>query len=438
MKEQMEADYKAASEKEAASAAAFADMRTAKTAAIEAGEAMAEQKEDELAKTDNLVAEAKEDLGQTEETLAADEEFLNNLDKMCADSDSAFEKRKASRLEVIKAVSETIEILTGDEARDAMSGTYNFLQVSSSDKNRKVAAALLRKVGLKTHNIDISFLANKVELDAFTKVKKAIDDMIATLKTEQADEVKKNDYCTQELQSTEMTIAKADDLKADLQAKIGSLESQEATLADEIEADKAAIAQGQMDLQRASEDRQRENLDFQKTIADQTMTIEILMKAMERLAQFYDAQLIQVRKQTPPVAQAEYKPNAGASGIMSMIEKLIYDAKDLVGASKKAESEAQAAYEQLTADTNQSQADLAQAVVEKTKAKAKAHKDKLGAESDLMDTVDELEGLHKYETDVHEECDYLLKNFMARQQARGEEIEGLQQAKQILDGANLR
>jgi len=438
MKEQMEADYKAASEKEAASAAAFADMRTAKTAAIEAGEAMAEQKEDELAKTDNLVAEAKEDLGQTEETLAADEEFLKNLDKMCADSDSAFEKRKASRLEEIKAVSETIEILTGDEARDAMSGTYNFFQVSASDKNRKAAAALLRKVGLKTHNIDISFLANKVELDAFTKVKKAIDDMVVTLKQEQADEVKKNDYCTQELQSTEMSIAKADDLSADLQAKIGSLEAQEATLSDEIEADKAAIAQGQMDLQRASEDRQRENLDFQKTIADQTMTIEILMKAMERLAQFYDAQLLQVHKQTPPVAQAEYKPNAGASGIMSMIEKLIYDAKDLVAASKKAEMEAQTAYEQLTADTNQSQADLAQAVVEKTKAKAKAHKEKLGAESDLMDNVDELEGLHKYETDVHEECDYLLKNFMARQQARGEEIEGLQQAKQILDGANLR
>merc|ERR1719199_466052 len=221
----MEADYKAATEKEQMAAAAFADMRTAKYAAIDAGEAMAEQKEDELAKTDNLIAEAKEDLGQTEETLAADQEFLKNLDKMCADSDSAFEKRKASRLEEIKAVSETIEILTGDEARDAMSGTYNFLQVASEDKNRKAAAAVLRKVGLKTHNIDISFLANKVELDAFTKVKKAIDDMIATLKQEQADEVKKNDYCTQELQENEMTTAKTEDHKGDLEAQKAQLES---------------------------------------------------------------------------------------------------------------------------------------------------------------------------------------------------------------------
>ena len=438
MQETMEGELKEAQEKESMASASFADMRTAKVAAIEAGEKMAEQKEDDLAKTDNLVAEAKEDLGQTEETLAADETFLKNLDEMCANSDGAFEKRKASRLEEIKAVAETIEILTADEARDAMSGTYSFIQSSSSDKNRKLAAAVLRKVSLKTHNIDISFLANQVELDAFTKVKKAIDDMVTMLKTEQADEVKKNDYCTEELQSTEMSIAKADDQAADLQAKIGSLQSQEKTLTDEIAADKAAIAQGQMDLQRASEDRQRENLDFQKTIADQTMTIEILLKAMERLAQFYDAQLIQEKKQTPPVAQMEYKPNAGASGIMSMIEKLIYDAKDLVKASKASEMEAQAAYEQLNADTNQSQADLATAVVEKTSAKAKAHKDRLGAESDLVDTVDELEGLHKYEADVHEECDYLLKNFMARQQARGEEIEGLAQAKQILDGANLR
>jgi hypothetical protein len=446
MKEQMEKDLKEDQEKEAAAAGAFADMRTAKQEAIEAGWKMSEQKEDELAKVDNGAAEAREDLAQTEATLAADEEFLKNLEKMCADGDAAFEKRKASRLEEIKAVAETIEILTSDEARDAMSGTYNFLQVSSSAANRKEAAAVLRKIALKTHNIDISFLANKVELDAFTKVKKAIDDMITMLKTEQADEVKKNDYCKEELQSTEMSIAKADDHKADLQAKIGSLSSDETTLADEIEAAKAAIGQAQLDLQRASEDRQKENLDFQKTIADQTITIEILLKAMERLAQFYDAQFLQKNaaghkgssKQTPPVQQMEYKPNAGASGIMSMIEKLIYDAKQLVKDSKAAESEAQASYEQLVTDTNQSIADLSAQVVEKTAAKAKANKDKLTAESDLMDTVDELEGLHKYEADVHEECDYVLKNFGVRQQARGEEIEALQQAKQILDGANLR
>jgi len=41
----------------------------------------------------------------------------------------------------------------------------------------------------------LSVLATTVELDAFTRVKKAIDDMIARLKVEESDEVKKNDWC---------------------------------------------------------------------------------------------------------------------------------------------------------------------------------------------------------------------------------------------------
>ena len=44
---------------------------------------------------------------------------VKNFNKMCAEGDTAFEKCKASRLEEIKTVTETIEILTGDEARAA-------------------------------------------------------------------------------------------------------------------------------------------------------------------------------------------------------------------------------------------------------------------------------------------------------------------------------
>lgn len=440
MKEEMEGDLKESQGKEAGSASTFAEMRTAKTAAIEASEKMEEQKEAEKAETDNLIAEAKEDLGQTEAELLENKKFLANLNKMCANGDTAFEKRKASRLEEIKAVTETIEILTADEARDAMTGTYDFMQLNQGRAHmRSQAAALIRSAGVKNHDKMMALLATSVELDAFTKVKKAIDDMIGTLKQQQVDEVKKNDYCKKELQENEMDTMKTEDLRDDLNAKIGSLESQITTLSQEIVDAKAAINQAQVDLQRASQDRQVENLDFQKTIADQTVTIEVLHKAMERLAQFYDnvefAQLH--RRQTPPVAQAEYKPNAGAAGVMSMIEKLIQDAKDLMGKSKESENGAQAGYEAVVADTNASVDELTKAVASKTKAVAKAKKDKINTEGDLTDTMEELEGLFKYNSDLHAECDYTLKNFGVRQKARAEEIEALQQAKQILNGADL-
>merc|ERR1719461_58737 len=186
-----------------------------------------------------------------------------------------------------------------------------------------------------------------------------------------------------------------------------------------------------------------ENLDFQKTVADQTATVEVLKMALERLAAFYNKEsLIQGakvanRRQTPPVPQMEYKKSAGAAGVMEMIEKLIQEAKGMVKDSTKSESEAQAAYEQTVGDTNDSVATLQQEIFSKTKAKADAHKDKLHTESDIADTESELQGLAKYNSELHAECDYILRNFDARQAARAQEIEALQQAKQILSGASL-
>jgi len=86
---------------------------------------------------------------------------------MCAEGDANFDKRKASRLSEIEAVSQTIEILTGDEAKDAMDTTFSFVQTSKSDKLRAKAAAVLRKF----RSPELSMLATSVELDAFTKVK---------------------------------------------------------------------------------------------------------------------------------------------------------------------------------------------------------------------------------------------------------------------------
>jgi len=447
LKEEMEGDLGESQKREQARAAAFAELRAAKEAEIESGEKMAEQKEDELATAKNNLAEAKEDLEHEEASLQEDQKFLKNLKETCADASTNFDQRKNARLQEIQAVSEAIEILTGDEARDAMSGTYNFLQTSASvhadGLRRSKAAQVLRQVAKATKDPQLSVLATAVELDAFTRVKKAIDDMVAMLKVQQEDEVKKNDYCKAELQENEMTTAKQTDYKASLEAKASALADAIATLEQDIAAANAQISQLQLELQRASEDRKIENLDFQKTVADQAATVEVLKMALERLAAYYSKEsLIQgakmvSRRQTPPVPQMEYKKSAGATGVMEMLEKLIQEAKGMIKDARKSESEAQAAYEQTVGDTNDSVAALQQEIASKTKAKVDAHKEKLQTESDIADTESELEGLAKYNSELHAECDYILKNFDARQAARGQEIEALQQAKQILSGASL-
>merc|ERR1719379_2091130 len=108
------------------------------------------------------LAEAKEDLGQTQAALAEDQKFLKNLEKTCAEADANFAARKNSRLQEIQAVSQTIEILTADEAKDAMDTTFSFVQTASSDERRRDAAAVLRLGAAKAHSPELSMLASSV------------------------------------------------------------------------------------------------------------------------------------------------------------------------------------------------------------------------------------------------------------------------------------
>merc|ERR1719428_485940 len=70
-------------------------------------------------------------------------------------------------------------------------------------------------------------------------------------------------------------------------------------LTKEIAALKAAIAEMQVQLKRAGEDREKENKDFQLTIADQRATQKLLQQALTVLKGFYDPELLQTRKDPP-------------------------------------------------------------------------------------------------------------------------------------------
>merc|ERR1719482_1677613 len=177
-----------------------------------------------------------------------------------------------------------------------------------------------------------------------------------------------------------MTYMKTEDLQADLEAKIAELEATIKQLVSEIESAKLQIATLRGELQRATIDRQKANLDFQKTVADQRAVQAVLAKALDKLATYYDKEsLLQTlrkgEKQTPPVPIMEYKPSRGAAGVMQMIEKLIYEAKDLEADSVKSEAEAQAQYEAMVADTNASMRALQKEIVSKKQATVQAKKD---------------------------------------------------------------
>merc|ERR1712045_643827 len=179
---------------------------------------------------------------------------------------------------------------------------------------------------MKLNNPKLSNLAYRVRLDAFTRVKKAIDDMVAQLLKEKQDEIKHKDFCVDELNTNQLQTERKEREKQDLLAKIEDLKSTIKTLAAEIATLKAEIVEMQVQLKRAGEDREKENKEFQSTVADQRETQRLLKAALSILQDFYGkkAAFLQRNGQEPvgpppPPGFEAYKKNAASGGVMDMI-----------------------------------------------------------------------------------------------------------------------
>merc|ERR1719163_1974525 len=94
MKETFETNLAAAQKEEAESQKAYEDLKAAKEEEIAAGQAQLDAKTQELADTDEKNAQAKEDIKDTRESLAADEEFLAMLKEKCQMTDQEWEERQ--------------------------------------------------------------------------------------------------------------------------------------------------------------------------------------------------------------------------------------------------------------------------------------------------------------------------------------------------------
>jgi len=404
-----------------------------------------------LATTDEKLAADKKDMEDTKAGLAADEEFLRMLKGTCQGVDQEYEQRQKDRTMEIEAVSKCMAFLTSEEARDLFSKTLGLLQTKSQSaiisRRQTEASKLLSDLSRQTRNPRLMTLALKVKLDAFTEVKKAIDDMIQQLLKEKEDEIKLKDFCRESFHENEMTqerkqVEKKDFMKVidDLEATIGSLEKAIETL-------KAEVEEMNVQMKRAGEDREKANKEFQMTVADQRATVKVLNQALSVLEGFYGkkdekfaragTELAQEDQAPPPGFRKQEPKAAPGGGPMGMIESIIADAKALEAEATRAEADSQKAYEDFVAETTAGIDEKSKDIVGKSEEKAKAEEDKTTNEENKENVILELDQLANEALDLHKTCDFVVENFDIRQSARDEEIEGLKKANAILSGAKF-
>lgn len=344
----------------------------AKTEELQADKKQLEAKKEQKAAADLEKSQSKQDMKDTTAALEADSAVSEEVKAKCAAMDTDYEKRGKLRREEQAAVSQTIQVLTADEARENFGKTFSssFLQVSSQDSRQTRAAAVLAASGEKLDASALTTLAMSVKLDTFESVKKAIDEMKADLKKQQAAEVKKKDWCVAELQKTKLETQEKSLTEQQKVAELETIQSKTSQLVAEIQSLEDEVAEMNKQTQLAGQNREKENKEFQTVVTEQRQTQLLLQKAMTSLKKFYvkenEAAFIQAKSDDGEPEFKDYKEQS-SFGVLSMLQKLIADAKAMEAEATHAETSAQKDYEAFAKTTT---ADI------KTKLKEKTTKEK--------------------------------------------------------------
>jgi len=454
MQEEMEGNLSDAQKAELDRKESFQKLKAAKQGEIDSATKQIEDKLGRLSQTKLDLANGREDLEDTNASLDADTKFMVDLTTRCENFESEYDERVSTRNEEMQAIGATIKILTDDDARDLMHktiGSASFLQkgavtraVATAEKKlRQKLMSVLQSAYKKTQASTLMALAVSVQLDAFTKVKEAMDKMKKELQQEQKEEVEKKDYCIQELDVNDDEAREEQHVEKGTQSKIDQLEASIDTLKEEIVEFEKIVASTQVSIKRAGEDRAAQNKQFQQVVADQRATKAILEKAIKKLNSVYAKKSL-LQEGAPGEANKEapgnfksYKKQGASSGVVSMIRSIIHDADLEEQETVHDEKTQQTQYEAFLKDSFEAIARAQRGITDRKQEKAADRAALTAANADLLQTTANINSLKKARVDLHGECDFILQNFDARQASRQGEMDAIDEAKAILSGANF-
>jgi len=261
-----------------------------------------------------------------------------------------------------------------------------------------------------------------------------------------------------------MQFDAADDKKKGLERDVGKLEQTVAesketieTLTGEIKALSEGIVNLDKQVAEATEQRKEENSDYTTLMANDGAAKELLGMAKNRLNKFYNPKLykpegasfVQIATHTqseddkaapppPPEAPGAYKKKGEEStGVIAMIDDLTKELDTEMTEAENEEKLAQEEYEELMADSAEKRAADSKSITAKEGEKANTETALTTAEDTHTSTVKELMATEEYISSLHGECDWLIKYYDVRREARGGEIDALKKAKAVLSGADF-
>jgi len=464
--------------------AAFEELKAAKTKEINALSKSIEEKMTRIGEIAVKVAEMANDLEDTKEDLEESKKFLAQLDENCANKKKEWAAYQKMQGEELLALADTIKILNDDDALELFKKTLpgsaasSFLQIQVSAQTvmRSAMTALANNRRSADPRVDLIEVALRGGKVGFEKIIKLIDELTAKLKEEQAEDDKKKEWCEAEFDKTEDNKKVQEQEKSDLETSISDAEESITNLKAEIEALDDGIKALDKEVGDATATRKEENEEFEATYAANTAAVDILKFAKNRLNKFYNPKLykapakrelsedeqitlnmggslaptaapggiagtgiglVQAAPPPPPAANLAYQTKGEeSSGVIQMIDTLVNDVEKENQVMKLEEEDAQDDYEKFMADAKDKRAADSKSMSDAEGSLAENGEQMVTDKGALKNKETELMETDKYLSTLHADCDFLIKYYDMRKEARDGEISAMGKAKDVLNGAD--
>jgi len=466
MKDAFEANLNNTEAVETKAVADFDALMGAKNGQLDTAKNALLDKAEETGARATALSDSKEEKTDKEEQNTRDEGFVQETHTACDTKADEWAARTKLRNEEIIAISEAIQIIHSDDARDLMKKSFDkvtpsaFIQVAK-EHHGSVASALniLQKDARGNPRIlavvaRIATLSQKTQKkkksDPFQAVIDEVNDMITDLTDEEtADHAEKVQCETDQKSNTQS--AKTDSKSIDANtAEIDRLNAKIEKAEEGIASNKQQIDDLEQAKVEATDQREKEAKDYAQAKLDDQGAIDLLETSMQVLKDFYSEKglslgLVQkgrsAHRQEPFVAAGEAPEEApatwdseygGASGetagIIGLMEEIKTDLETDITNSDAAETGAISTYDTLMSDMEASIDGLKTATGtlegevaadEKTVGDEEGHRD--ATSEDLNATMSLLES-------IREQCDYVRSGYAARKYDRDTEREALETA----------
>merc|ERR1719326_2790437 len=263
------------------------------------------------------LATAEKDSAVTKKTLAEDTSFLKDLKRDCQNRASDFEVETKDNKAELTALGKAKAILLKKFASFVQTQTLAKSEAREDEDPKARALRSIEQLGRRLHQTSLVALAYRAAADPFVKIRGMVEDMIAKLLQEAADEATQKAFCDQEIgESTASKEEKGGKLDK-VNARLEKAESSTATLTEEISRLSAEVAENDAAMKAATDVRQREKADFMAVEKDLSESQDACAAATQVLREYYEgASLLQVASK----AKASAAVDAEGDGILGVLE----------------------------------------------------------------------------------------------------------------------